>query len=115
MTAPFTMTTREHLAWLAAYWRPHLLFAVGLVLFTLLSSAVAVAYPLAWKLVIEGLERLPAGAPLATTELRRFAAILAAIALGRIVAGLYPAFRMWMNLNIEKAVRGRVFVSILAK
>lgn len=115
MSAPVTMTTREHLAWLAAYWRPHRVFAVVLVLFTLLSSAVAVAYPLAWKFVIEGLESLPAGDSLATTELGRFAAILAAVALGRIIAGLYPAFRAWMNLNIEKAVRGRVFVSILAK
>jgi hypothetical protein len=85
------------------------------VLFTLLSSAVAVAYPLAWKFVIEGLERLPAGESLATASLGRFAAILAAIAVGRVVAGLYPAFRLWMNLNIEKAVRGRVFASILAK
>jgi ATP-binding cassette subfamily B multidrug efflux pump len=115
MTAPVTMTTRQHVEWLAAYWRPHRMFAGMLILFTLLSSAVAVAYPLAWKFVIEGLERLPAGDPLATADLGRFAAILAAIALGRIVAGLYPAFRMWMNLNIEKAVRGRVFVSILAK
>jgi len=109
------MTTREHLAWLADYWRPHRAFAALLVLWTLLSSAVAVAYPLVWKVVIEGLEALPPGASLADADLGRFAAILAVIALGRVVAGLYPAFRAWMNLTIEKAVRGRVFASILAK
>ena len=114
MTA-VTMTTREHLAWLAEYWRPHGAFAGLLVLWTLLSSAVAVAYPLVWKVVIEGLEALPQGASLTDADLGRFAAILAVIALGRVVAGLYPAFRAWMNLNIEKAVRGRVFASILAK
>jgi ATP-binding cassette subfamily B protein len=115
MTAPVVMTTWDHLKWLAAYWRPHRAFAGVLILFTLLSSAVAVAYPLAWKFVIEELERLPSGDSLAAANLGRFTAILAAIALGRIVAGFYPGFRMWMNLNIEKAVRGRVFISILAK
>jgi ATP-binding cassette subfamily B protein len=109
------MTTREHLAWLAFYWRPHKVFAGVLVFWTLLSSAVAVAFPLVWKLVIEGLEELPAGQSLADADLDRFALILAAIALGRVIVGLYPAFRAWMNLNIEKAVRARVFGSILAK
>ena len=110
-----TMTTREHLAWLADYWRPHRAFAALLVCWTLLSSAVAVAYPLVWKLVIEGLEARPAGSPLGNADIGRFAAILAVIALGRIVVGMYPAFRARMNLTIEKAVRGRVFGSIVEK
>ena len=115
MSEPPTMTTREHLAWLGGYWRPHKAFAGVLVFWTLLSSAVAVAFPLVWKLVIEGLEELPAGSSLADADLDQFALILAAIALGRVVVGLYPAFRQWMNLNIEKAVRARVFGSILGK
>ena len=115
MSAEVSMTTRQHLAWLGQYWRPHKVFAAVLVLWTLLSSAVAVAFPLVWKLVIEGLEELPSGSSLADAELSHFAVILAAIAVGRIVVGLYPAFRAWMNLNIEKAVRARVFASILAK
>jgi ATP-binding cassette subfamily B multidrug efflux pump len=115
MSAPITMSTREHLAWLARYWRPHYRFAALLVLWTMLSSAVAVAFPLVWKMVIERLESLPAGAGLAASELRRFTAILLVIALGRIVVGLYPSFRQWMNLNIETAVRERVFSSILGK
>lgn len=115
MRAAVTMTTREHLAWLAGYWRPYRAAAVGLTLYTLISSAVAVAYPLVWKLVIDGLERMPAGQALPVSDLRRFILLLAAIAMGRVVAGFYPAFRAWMNLNIEKAVRARVFGSILAK
>ena len=109
------MTTRESLAWLAALWRPHRGFAVLLVLMTLLTSAVAVAVPLAWRLVIDGLGSLPPGGRLGDAELRYFAAVLAAIAVGRIVAGFYPSFRSCMNLAIEKAVRERVFASILAK
>jgi ATP-binding cassette subfamily B multidrug efflux pump len=114
MTA-VTMTTREHLAWLAAYWRPHRAFAGLLVLWTLLSSAVAVAYPLVWKVVVDGLEALPQGASLADADLGRFTAILIMIALGRVVVGFYPAVRAWMNLNVEKAVRERIFASIVVK
>jgi len=115
MSGPPTLTTRQHLAWLAVYWRPHKTFALVLVFWTLLSSAVAVAFPLVWKLVIDGLHVLPPGEVLADDDLGRFAAILAAIAVGRVIVGLYPAFRAWMNLNIEKAVRDRVFASIVAK
>lgn len=114
-TTTTSMTTRQHLAWLADYWRPHRPFAAVLVCWTLLSSSVAVAYPLVWKLVIEGLEARPAGSSLGDTDIGRFAAILAAIALGRIVVGLYPAFRARMNLRIEMAVRERVFGSIVEK
>ena len=41
MTAGVSMSTREHIAWLAAYWRPHRRFLVFLFAFTLVSSAVA--------------------------------------------------------------------------
>ena len=113
-TTPVTMTTGEHLRWLARYWRPHLAFAVVLLCWTLLSASVAMAFPLVWKLVIERLESLR-GASMSSADLRYYALILGAIAVGRIVAGLYPGLRMRMNLHIEKAVRSRVFGSILEK
>ncbi|MBI4612931.1 MAG: hypothetical protein HY720_04910, partial [Planctomycetes bacterium] len=43
--------------YVAARWRPHRIFLVFLALFTLVSSAVTVAYPLALKQVIDGVER----------------------------------------------------------
>jgi ATP-binding cassette subfamily B protein len=110
-----TLTTRERVAWLAAYWRPHRRFAAVLFLWTVFSSVVAVSFPLVWKQVVDGLELLPIGTTLGDNELGRFTRLLALIALGRLVVGFYPAFRAWMNLNIEKAVRERVFASILAK
>ena len=113
--APVTMTTLQHLRWLAEYWRPHRVFAGVLVGLTLLSSAVAVAFPLVWKLVIDGLSALPPGGRLDDDALLRYAGILGLIAAGRLVVGLYPAYRGWMNQYIEKAVRERVFASILAK
>jgi ABC-type multidrug transport system fused ATPase/permease subunit len=115
MTTMAAMSTGDHLRWLARYWRPHRAFAGVLLLWTLMSSSVAMAFPLVWKLVIERLEALPPGTAMSGADLRRFAAILGVIALGRIVAGLYPGLRMRMNLRIEKAVRSRVFGSILQK
>lgn len=112
---PVRMTVRQNLAWLAEYWRPHRTFALVLVFWTLLSSAVAVAFPLVWKEVIDGLAALEPGVAIPTNDLWLFTAILVAIAVGRVVVGLYPAFRAWMNLNIERAVRARVFGSILTK
>lgn len=110
-----SMSVRESLAWLADYWRPHGVFAAVLVFWTLLSSAVAVAFPLVWKEVVDGLTALDAGAPIPASDLWRYSLILGAIAVGRVVVGFYPAFRAWMNLNLEQAVRERVFASILRK
>ena len=115
MTAPVTMTTREHLLWLARFWRPHVVFACVLLLWTVRPSAVAVAFPLVWRLVVDGPGPLPAGEALSGADLRTFTLLLAAIAVGRVIVGLYPAFRAWMNFNIERAVRLRVFESILHK
>ncbi len=115
MSAPVRLSTREHLAWLAAYWRPHRTFAGVLLFWTLLSSAVAVAFPLVLKHVVDGLRALPAGEPLGAEALAHDSLILGAIAAGRVVVGFYPTLRAWMNLNIEKAVRARVFGSILEK
>ncbi|MCE9636440.1 MAG: ABC transporter ATP-binding protein/permease [Planctomycetes bacterium] len=113
--AGLRMTTRESLAWLGALWRPHRGFAAFLVLMTLLTSAVAVGFPLAWRQVIDGLGAVPEGGRLGDEQLLHYAKILVLIAVGRIVVSFYPAFRAWMNLAIEKQVRERVFASILAK
>jgi ABC-type multidrug transport system fused ATPase/permease subunit len=105
MSAPVSMTTREHLAWLTQYWRPHRTFAAVLVFWTVLSSAVAVAFPLVWKLVIEGLEELPPGSTLAPDDLTRYGLILAAIAVGRVIVGLYPAFRACSRRSSRRTTR----------
>lgn len=112
---PVSMTTREHVAWLWGFWRPHRKFLVFLVFFTLVSSAVAIAYPLVFKQVIDGVYTKMEGAAPERVELVRLLGILALIAGGRVIAGFYPAFRAWMNLKLEKDVRERVFGSILGK
>ena len=105
--------TIDKLRFIARCWRPHRIFLVFLALFTLVSSAVAVGYPLALKFVIDGLDRaLRSGERASPWPLL---GALALIGLGRLVAGFYPAFRAWMNLRIEADVRAETFARILEK
>jgi ATP-binding cassette subfamily B protein len=115
MTPSVQMTTRERIAWLARFWRPHRPFLAFLFFFTLVSSAVAIVYPLVFKVVVDQLYQRSSAARPDDALLFRLLGILALIALGRFIAGFYPAFRAWMNLKLEKDVRERVFGSILAK
>jgi len=103
-------TTRERLAWLAGFWKPHGRFALGLLALTTISSAIAISYPLAFKEAIDAITQGTLGARLPTIT-----TFFALILVGRLAAGFYPGFRAWMNNIIEKAVRERVFGSILEK
>ncbi len=103
-------TTRDRVAWLAGFWAPHRRFAAGLLALTLLSSALAIVYPLAFRVAIDAIGAGELGSRLYTVE-----GIFALILVGRLVVGFYPGFRAWMNNIIEKAVRERVFSSILEK
>ncbi|MBD3161019.1 MAG: ATP-binding cassette domain-containing protein [Candidatus Eisenbacteria bacterium] len=115
MSTGIRMTTRQHLAWLAAYWKPHRRFLVFLLAFTLVSSAVAIAYPLVLGRVVDDVLRAFRETEGRSVSLDGPLLILGLIALGRFVAGFYPAFRAWMNLNLEKGIRERVFDSLLEK
>jgi ABC-type multidrug transport system fused ATPase/permease subunit len=109
------MNRREHIAWLGAFWKPHRKFLVFLFFFTIVSSAVAIAYPLVFRRVIDGVYRSMAASNPQGAELTKLLGILALIAFGRFIAGFYPGFRAWMNLKLEKDVREKVFGSLLEK
>ena len=108
---------RSGLAWIWSYWRPHRGFLVFLFVFTLVSSAVTVAYPMVFKLVLDHLARAAkeTGGKIPEAAVRRVLLFLGAIAVGRFVAGFYPSFRAWMNLKIDIDVREAVFRRILHK
>ena len=48
-------STRERLAWLWSYWRPHWRFGLFLLLFTVVASVVTVAFPLVMRSVVDGM------------------------------------------------------------
>jgi ATP-binding cassette subfamily B protein len=108
VTDPVRLSTAGHLRWLLGFWRAQRGFLALLLFFTLVSSAVAVSYPLVLRDVIDSI-----GGP--ATHLDRVLLILGLIAFGRFVAGFYPGFRAWVNLRIENAVREKVFASVLSK
>jgi len=109
------MTVRGHIMWLASYWKPHRRFLIFLFFFTLVSSAVTVAYPLLVGRVIDGVYKALAAAHPDNRLLYRLLGILGLVAFGRFVAGFYPGFRAWMNQKLEKDIRERVFHSLLEK
>lgn len=108
------LTTREHLLWLWRYWRPHKIILVLLALFTLVSTAVAVAYPLVFRAVIDRVAGMfEAGGE--TSDIRTVMLILAAILVGRFISHLYPATRALVNARLERDVRDDVFGELMKK
>lgn len=116
-------TLRDRLLWIWSFWRPHWPFVFLLLFLTLVSSAVAIAYPLVFRHVLDriaqgvgadSLDSIVKGT-VPPEELRRIIGILLLIALGRFVAKLYPASRAWVNLKLDMGIREKVFGSVLGK
>ncbi|MBU1702601.1 MAG: ABC transporter ATP-binding protein/permease [Candidatus Eisenbacteria bacterium] len=105
---------KAHLRWLWGYWRPHTPILISLTLFTLVSTAVAVAYPLVFRWVIDRLTEI-VGQSSEGAKIVSVMTALGFIALGRIVAGLYPATRALMNLRLDKDIREDVFGHLMQK
>jgi ABC-type multidrug transport system fused ATPase/permease subunit len=105
---------RSYLRWIVQFWKPHKVHLAILVVFTLVSSAVALTFPLVFRYLLDHLQEVlggtDGGAGFTTLML-----VLAALALARFVAGLYPGARAWLNSKIGLGVRDRVFASILKK
>ncbi|MBD3348851.1 MAG: ATP-binding cassette domain-containing protein, partial [Candidatus Eisenbacteria bacterium] len=108
------LPNRERILWLWNYWRPHKLILILMALFTLVSTAVAVAYPLVLRAVIDRVsgmfEEGTAAEGIGTVML-----ILAAILVGRFVSRLYPATRAMVNARLERDIRDDVFGELMKK
>lgn len=108
------LSLAEHVRWLWRFWRPHKVFLYFLALFTLLSTAVAVAYPLVLREVIDRVSAmLGTGGQMA--DLRTIMMILGAILLGHFISRLYPATRALMNARLERDIRDKVFAELMTK
>lgn len=109
------MVLSKRIGWIWSYWGPHRRVLIILFVFTLVSSAVAIAFPLVFRTIIDQVvDALGSGEP-SRFNLRRAMLILAAIALGRFIAGFYPAFRGWTNLKLEVDIREDIFREVLKK
>jgi len=107
------LSFREHVRWLWRYWRPHRHILVALAFFTLVSTTVAVAYPLVFRWVLDRVAGVfEAGA---AADVGRVMLALLVILVGNFVARLYPAARAMMNARLERDIRDDVFAEIMNK
>ena len=93
----FTRWVRKHkhLSWIMDFWKPHTKWLWVLGILTLLSSGVALAFPLIFMMVIDEL-RLHLGNDdfeMGKATTTKAIWIFAAIGLARTLTHLYPGFR----------------------
>ena len=115
---------KAHLQWLWHYWGGHHSVLIFLAFFTLVSTAVAVAYPLVFRWVIDRLNETLGGVIASGGEVADATSgqrigmvmlVLAGIAVGRMIAGFYPATRALMNLRLDRDIREDVFGELMKK
>ena len=102
------------IAWLWHYWKPHRRVLVFLFFFTLVSTGVAVGYPLVLRWVLDRLSHTLSAAG-QRAEIGQVLLLLAAILVGRFIATFYPAARAMMNLRLEVGIREDVFGRLMKK
>ena len=108
----------KHLKWIVAQWMRQKWFLVLMLVFTLGSSAVAIAQPIVFGRLIDLLRNIlstPAKYPQPMREVDRIVWILLMLGLAQFVTGFYPAFRGWVNIRFENFLRMFYFRFILDK
>ncbi len=105
---------KAHLRWIWGYWRGHESIVIILAVLTLISTAVAVAYPLVFRWIIDRLAE-GFGQSGEVDKIGTVLLVLAMIAFGRFVAGFYPATRALMNLRLDRDIREEVFGRLMKK
>jgi len=115
-----------HIAWVWNLWRTRKGLIALLLLLTLISSAVAAAYPLVAKMVLDAiqaaLDKNGAHGPPATSvagaaapTVTRFVGLILAIGGAGFVSSLFPGIRSVMNNIFEHEVRTRYFGEAMGK
>ncbi len=104
----------KYFVWISQFWKKHKLHIVFLFFFTIISSAVALSFPLVFKFLLDGIEEVLKGSAM-QDGFRNTLLFLIALALAKFVAGLYPGARAWLNSKIGLDVRDLVFSSMVKK
>ena len=94
--------------WLYRYWGVHKLKLLLLLVMTMLHTALAISYPVFFKLVVDGLlSQLP------LQQLNRNVLFLLLLGTGAaIVNWVLMSTRGWTNMNIEAELRNRIFANL---
>jgi ATP-binding cassette, subfamily B, multidrug efflux pump len=108
----------SRLAWIWRIWRERKGLIALLFALTLLSSAVAVAYPYLSKLLIDLIQGLiESGSPRAESSARvaRLALLVIAVGVVGFVANLFPGVRGAVNSVFDYIIRRRYFGEVMRK
>ena len=107
----------KHVSFIWRFWQPHKHWLYVLLFLTLLSSGVALGYPLIFKYLIDSVQKeLAASQPqLAASTTWRYVSLLVVIGLARSLAQTYPGVRAMINCKLEMDIRRYYFGVILEK
>jgi ATP-binding cassette, subfamily B, multidrug efflux pump len=108
----------KHILWILQEWKQQKRFILIMVILTLVSALVSIAYPYMFKIIIDKLDEISTFKdryPEPMKEVYRILWLLGAIGLGQLIAGIYPAFRAWVNYRFEFNLRTRYFRHISEK
>ena len=108
----------KHLKWILEQYKSQKWFVLIMVVLTLLSSVVSIAFPYVFKEMLDLLKdilQFPAKYPEPMQAVYRIIKILFAIGLAQLITGLYPGIRGWVNMRFEHSLRVFYFKHILTK
>ncbi|OGK12575.1 MAG: hypothetical protein A2W80_14540 [Candidatus Riflebacteria bacterium GWC2_50_8] len=111
-----------YIKWLWNEYRTHWRMVMFLLFLTVLSTIIAVLFPIVLKYIIDGLvtglESYQTGKSTladAQNERNRMLLMLLAMGLGPVFSGIYPYFRARMNVTFEVYFREKFFAEVLSK
>jgi len=108
----------QHIVWIYRQWKAQKWFVVIMVVFTLASSAVSIAYPWVFKKLLDLLTdilQFPGKYPTPMVEVNRIIMLFLAIGVAQLFSGLYPGIRGWVNIRFEHSLRVLYFKHITRK
>lgn len=105
---------RNYLKWIIGFWKPHKKHLIVLVLFTLVSSAVALSFPLVFRYLLDHVQQV-LGEAGSSGEFQKILLILLILAFARFISGLYPGARAWLNSKLGLDIRDTVFTNLMKK
>ncbi|MDD4147059.1 MAG: ABC transporter permease, partial [Candidatus Cloacimonetes bacterium] len=98
----------KHIKWILKQYKAQIWFVLIMVVFTLVSSAVSIAYPIAFQRMIDLLRDVlanPDKYPAPMIEVNKVLVFFLAIGVAQFFTGFYPCIRAWVNLRFERALR----------
>lgn len=108
----------KHIKWIFTQYKANIWFVLIMVLFTLASSAVSIAYPYAFKRMIDLLRDIlqnPDRFPTPMLEVNKVIWLFLVIGVAQFITGFYPCVRAVVNLRFEHSLRMLYFKYISGK